>query len=394
MYAARQDDNRSMNRGQLGALCVGIGLVAALTAYAVALTLRLRRRHSDDAEVEAARDLIKELQSKERWLSAIVDNTEDLIVLIGADLRVKWTSPWVGTLFGVDSEVLVGRTTLGIIHPQDRSRVAAALRQVEVGERVRVEYRTRLRASEEVWLESTATNRLDDPDIGAIITVSRDVTDRHRNTLALAHRAAHDPLTGLLNRSELETRLAGALERTSVEEPLTLAFIDIDHFKAVNDLRGHGAGDRVLQAAADAIRAEVRGQDIVSRLGGDELVVALVDTDVTAAESVVERIRSRLKEPIDVPGEEPMTVTVSIGLAPASVGDNVSMVLHRADQALYQAKRQGRDRHAVYCADLARPPAVDLSRVLADDLAAGLPGDLSDVLSDRAEGGDNLLVLD
>ena len=201
--------------------------------------------------------------------------------------------------------------------------------------------------------------------MAAIISVSRDVTARHRSTQALAHRAAHDDLTGLFNRSEMEVRLAAALDHRAIDgRPLTLAFMDIDHFKEVNDERGHGAGDRVLQAMAETIRAEVRSHDIVSRLGGDEIVVALIDTDVEAATSVVDRIRLRVGQPLDIDGE-PLVATVSVGIAAAQDGDDVATLLRRSDLALYEAKRLGRDRYAIYTDDL-----IDLSD--ADQSSAAL----------------------
>ena len=356
MFITFRDENQVMSAWVMLGACTGLILVIAVVAYAVALTRDNRDQAAQIAAMEVERSAADEFRSRERWFASIVEHAEDLIVLIDADLRVKWTSPWVGRLLGLSSDSLVGRTVLDVVDPRDRSRVSHALRQVEVGQRVRVEYRVNAGTRDEMWMESTATNRLDDPDVAAIISVSRDVTARHRSTQALAHRAAHDDLTGLFNRSEMEVRLAAALDHRAIDgRPLTLAFMDIDHFKEVNDERGHGAGDRVLQAMAETIRAEVRSHDIVSRLGGDEIVVALIDTDVEAATSVVDRIRLRVGQPLDIDGE-PLVATVSVGIAAAQDGDDVATLLRRSDLALYEAKRLGRDRYAIYTDDL-----IDLS---------------------------------
>lgn len=326
-------------------------------------------------DIEAERKATEELRSRERWFSSIVEYAQDLIVLIDRDLLVKWASPQVERLYHAGAQGLIGQPVLSTVHEDDRDRVATALQQIRVGEPVRVEFRLSLGPGVEIWMESTATNRLDDPDVEAIITVARDVTARHRTTRALVHRASHDPLTGLLNRDELEVRLGAALEGTdAAHELLTLAFIDIDHFKDVNDERGHQTGDEVLRAVATAIQAEVRDQDLVARIGGDEMVVGLVGADLSTAIAVVERIRRRLQDPLDLATAAPLAVTASIGLAMARAGDTVGTLLHRADIALYEAKRQGRNRFTVYSDDLAGlsgaaggTRARDIDPRLADD---------------------------
>jgi diguanylate cyclase (GGDEF)-like protein/PAS domain S-box-containing protein len=303
-------------------------------------------------DVTAERQAEEERRSRERWFSSIVEHARDLIVLIDSDGTVKWASPWVGQLLGVEADDLVGTSVLDTIDQVDRDRVGDAIRRVGDGGSTQVEYRVTAGDGTTLWLESTAANRLDDPDVAAIITVSRDVTERHRTAQLLAHRAAHDALTGLLNRAELESRLASALAAAEGDgQPVSLAFIDIDMFKDLNDEYGHRTGDDVLRQVAHAIRVEVRGDDLVGRIGGDEMVIGMVGTDIDHAAAVVERIRARLQSidflPDDDPGER-TGVTISIGLAQAEPGDDVAALLHRADTALYQSKRSGRDRLTVH----------------------------------------------
>lgn len=309
--------------------------------------------HVEDIATE--RQAAEELRSRERWFSSIVEHARDLIVLIDREGTVKWASPWLGHAFGVAAEQLQGTSVLAAIHPADRDRVAEAIRRVGSGESIQVEYRL-MNDGEPVWMESTAANRLDDPDVAAIITVSRDVTARHRTAQILAHRASHDALTGLLNRAELELRLDVALREAQRDEhPLCLAFIDIDMFKHLNDEMGHRAGDELLQTLAAAIRSEVRKEDLVARIGGDEMVIGLVDADIDHAVVIVERIRERLRA--DTGDGSPTggrsSATISVGMAEAEPGDDVASLLHRADVALYQSKRSGRDRLTVHRAGFA-----------------------------------------
>jgi diguanylate cyclase (GGDEF)-like protein len=149
---------------------------------------------------------------------------------------------------------------------------------------------------------------------------------------ALAHT---DGLTGLPNRRAWEARLAEALAHArQAHRPLTVAMIDFDAFKAINDVHGHDAGDRLLREAAAAWHGQLRDGDVLARLGGDEFVVMFPGADLVAAGRIAERIRRH------TPGAN----TVSIGLAAHQVADDAQALLRRADAALYAAKRHGRDR--------------------------------------------------
>jgi two-component system cell cycle response regulator len=159
--------------------------------------------------------------------------------------------------------------------------------------------------------------------------------------------AVTDALTGLHNRrymeSHLQTLLRGAAER---DRPLSIQMLDIDHFKAINDTYGHDAGDDVLREFADRVRANVRGIDLVCRLGGEEFVVVMPDTDAALARVVAERVRQRIAaEPFVVSGgTQRIDVTVSIGIATRLAGDSPDDLVKRADLGLYAAKHGGRNR--------------------------------------------------
>ncbi|MGE0621945.1 MAG: diguanylate cyclase [Pseudomonadales bacterium] len=151
--------------------------------------------------------------------------------------------------------------------------------------------------------------------------------------------AEHDPLTGLLNRRGMEKRLKELTEFLRRHDvAVTLAVLDIDHFKNVNDRHGHDTGDRVLQHLGEVLRRAFRSSDYLSRWGGDEFLVALTRTGISDARSVLERLRSEIAASTDLP-----EVSLSIGAAEWRPGTDLSSALKQADMALYEAKESGRN---------------------------------------------------
>lgn len=152
-------------------------------------------------------------------------------------------------------------------------------------------------------------------------------------------QASTDPLTGLLNRRSLEEQLASLQSRGSA---FAVAFLDLDHFKDLNDTFGHETGDRALRSVARMLSAGVRPDDLVCRYGGEEFVVVLPGLSAFDAEAVIERIRSELADAV-LAGEVP-PFTVSTGLADSGSGSSPAEVIRRADEAMFAAKQAGRDR--------------------------------------------------
>ena len=149
-----------------------------------------------------------------------------------------------------------------------------------------------------------------------------------------------DALTGLSNRRAILTQLAGMVSGARRHgHPLSIAVCDIDHFKRVNDTHGHKTGDEVLVATAHAMGTHLRQEDQLGRLGGEEFLVLLPDTDADAAMHAAERMRDEVAH-----APAPVEVTVSIGTATWEVGETPEAFLQRADEALYAAKEAGRDR--------------------------------------------------
>ena len=172
----------------------------------------------------------------------------------------------------------------------------------------------------------------------------RELEDKQRE---LVHLAAHDGLTGLMSRAEVERLCRMELLRAQRHAlPLSLLVIDLDNFKSVNDRWGHPVGDAVLVAAAQTLREAVRVSDMVGRMGGEEFMVLLPHSDAAAAHTLAEKLRQRLAMMVVKAGPDWVSVTASVGVASAPAGAEASFdsLYLRADRALYRAKSAGRDR--------------------------------------------------
>ncbi len=163
---------------------------------------------------------------------------------------------------------------------------------------------------------------------------------RERNR-ALQQASTHDPLTSLANRRLIDERLH---QLEDAGRHYTLALLDIDRFKIINDRHGHDVGDRLLVAIADSMREVLRETDLCGRWGGEEFILLLAETRLEEACTIVERLRDRVSAVTIISLEEKLSVTLSAGISEHRVGEPHLTTLQRADQALLEAKRSGRDR--------------------------------------------------
>jgi diguanylate cyclase len=199
---------------------------------------------------------------------------------------------------------------------------------------------------------------------------------------ALCELSSRDALTGLANRRQFEVALAREIDRVArAGEPALLLMIDIDHFKRVNDTHGHPAGDCVLQAIASCLLDCVRPMDTLARFGGEEFAIILPNCPPAFGRAVAERIRHKVEcQPIAIEGDATVSVTISLGgaFAPQWVRSTAALWVARADEQLYRAKAEGRNR-----ACLEQAPDAQVS---ADEKSMLFNTTLQDDLDDHEQG--------
>ncbi len=291
-------------------------------------------------------------------------STDLLATADGAGYFIRLNPAWERTL-GWSREELLTTPLMEFVHPDDRARTSALNRTTATtGEIVGFENRYRHKNGEWRWLLWSAHS-----EGGVWYAVAKDVTERK----LLEAGAVEDPLTGLPNRAVLLDRLRHARARqTRSGSLLAILFLDLDRFKAVNDLFGHDVGDRLLTGAAARLRLLTRASDTLARLGGDEFVIVAEDVgDPAAAIAFAERIVEAFAAPQEFESELiQLGATVGLALAEPGRGGTPEELLREADMAMYRAKANGRSRYAVF--DEAMRAEVGERRQVSQDLLHAL----------------------
>ena len=295
-------------------------LARGLTFVAVALVVswQMEERHRFQAEAD-------------RWFS-ISDELCCVANFDGYFTRVN--EAWTDCL-GYGSEELLCRPYLTLVHPDDLERTQAEAAALADPGHSTVHFENRYRAKDGTWHWLLWTSRSDGR---AIYAAARDITERKRLEHHLQAQATKDKLTGLPNRRAWEERITVEARRAARSgEPLLVAMMDLDGLKAVNDVQGHAAGDRLLRAAAAGWREALRKSDFIARLGGDEFGLLLPNCDELEAEVVIDRMREAM----------PRGHRFSVGIARWDEEEPFPSVLERADRSLYEDKAGARSRDRV-----------------------------------------------
>lgn len=278
---------------------------------------------------------------------ALAHHSHDATVIVGVEGTVTWASPAVRAVLGPDPADVVGRPLDALVGASTARGLAQPLAQLATlapGATMEVHATISVDDGHERAVEGTATNLLDDPAVAGLVVVLRDITERTEMQRQLVEQALLDPLTGLANRALFSDRLEHALAqpRIGAVHQLTVLFIDLDDFKAVNDSLGHGRGDDLLVAIGRRIADAIGPADTAARFGGDEFAVLVERVDPVRAEATAHRILDLLAVPLTV-GDFPISITASIGIAHAEESTGASTDLLRdADLAMYEAKRDGK----------------------------------------------------
>ncbi len=279
----------------------------------------------------------------------IMDTMQDVFYRTDAQGITRYVCPAVKNVLGYSAEEIVGLPAAAFYpDPAERDALVAAIREHGF---VR-DFPGRMRRKDGVIIDiSISTQALRDErgQYAGVEGIWRDITERKAMERELERLATRDHLTGLLGRRRILEMLDEELERRRdrrSQASLSVLLLDLDHFKQINDTFGHAGGDQVLRQFVSTVHESRRGDDQFGRLGGEEFLLVLQGADADGARQLAERIRLAVQDrPYYVHERTGVRLTVSIGCAHASIDDRRSSdLLERADRALYEAKRSGRNR--------------------------------------------------
>ena len=293
--------------------------------------------------------------SEERF-QGLYDDSPDMYFTVAEDGTVTSVNRFGADYLGYSKESLIGEPLWNLIHAEDVLSVQEQIGSAFDDRAIESELEFRMVRQDQsvLWIHERIRLLPKTPSVPAELRiVCRDVTEAHNLSQELSYQATHDSLTGLVNRRELENRLARVLETARTEDSHhALCYLDLDQFKVINDTCGHVAGDELLRQLSEVLRSKVRRRDTLARLGGDEFGVLMEHCVLRQAERVADTLRKTVEEFRFSWENKTFSVGVSIGLVPvAADSESVAAALSAADTACYVAKDQGRNRVHVYHAE-------------------------------------------
>jgi diguanylate cyclase (GGDEF)-like protein/PAS domain S-box-containing protein len=339
-------------RGYLQSEDILLGILAGEVLLGlVLLMIVVFENHALTTDLEArVEERTAALDRTERYYRALVQHSSDLVMVVGADLMIRYVSDSAESIFGFAPAALRGCSlevfgdsagglieTLSRAHPRQEQMQRVEWKLIDTSGRLRC-------------AESTVTNLLADPNVEGFVLNTRDDTDRVALADQLREQAFKDPLTGLPNRALLSDRAVQAFARSQrTGGTVALMVVDLDAFKLVNDGFGHRTGDLLLRSVAERLQAELRPGDTVARLGGDEFVI-LMDPAPEPQDAIAmgHRIGAAVQADMEIEGVAHQ-VTASIGIAIDAVAHtSFDQLLCDADVALYTVKGAGRNAVQIF----------------------------------------------
>ncbi|MAM86515.1 MAG: hypothetical protein CME36_04285 [unclassified Hahellaceae] len=332
-----------------------------------------------DAELEAAnqhlearvnertanlQQALDALEASDFRLRTITDNLPVLIAYADAEERYQFNNATFSDWFGVDADELKGRTIKSFIGPENYENSKSYIQRVLAGERVTYERQHTQPDGSERYIGVTYVPNIADGAAGqktagnaagvlGFYILVQDISLAKQVEKSLQFQATHDGLTGALNRRGMEELLDTALARSSRNRrALAAAFIDLDRFKQINDTYGHNAGDQLLKTVVERLQHVIRKTDSVARLAGDEFVVVLEGLSETDDdyEGLARKMSDAIGAPVELENGDSISVTASIGMAITYDAElSPEELIKRADLAMYEAKRTGRNGFHIEC---------------------------------------------
>ncbi len=336
--------------------------------------------YATTSDIHDQKTVEQELRRANAILSAHFDNTPLAVIEWDTGLRVVRWSGQAESIFGWQGAETLGRTLEGwrLVYEEDQGAFADMVAGLVEGRQphATLMHRNYRKDGSVIWVEwHNSALRDESGRVISILSLAQDVSSRIQAEERLQFMATHDGLTALPNSVLLNDRLDAALARAlRARRRVGVMFIDLDHFKDVNDTLGHRIGDLLLKEVARRIRAALRQSDVLARISGDEFVVVIEDLDDQfSPDHVARKLLDELRRPFHIEGHE-IQVSGSLGLALyPDDGENAETLLKNADAAMYHAKELGRNAFRMFSTELGQRRAhrmqveTALRRALRDD---------------------------
>ena len=292
---------------------------------------------------------LTEFEQRNRKLESVIDNAAIGMFLVDESRAIVQVNEAFARMIDYRKHELVGMQVPEISHPDDREHGMYPFEELKSGEidHYQIEERYLHKDGHPIWALCTFSVVRDaNGKYQHAIAYVQQNTEAHQLSTKLSFQAAHDSLTGLVNRREFETQIESALTTAQRDEQEhALCYLDLDQFKVINDTCGHIAGDELLRQISDLLRSKVRTNDTIARLGGDEFGLLMEGCPLSQGQRVAETLRAVIEEFQFVWDDKRFRIGVSIGVVPINQqSSSVTEVLQQADSACYAAKDKGRNR--------------------------------------------------
>lgn len=303
-------------------------------------------------DVESQMEAVEALQLSERRFRLAMESAPTGMAIVDLDRRFIDVNPALCRMLDRDEDWLLAHRVVDIIDPEDDLLDLQMRTRLVAGDTASLSSEKRLLRADgaTVWVDHALGLMRDEAGLPLyFVSQFANVTEARSAREALHFMATHDPLTQLVNRRELIDRMSRLLAHTPrTGTRLGILYLDLDGFKPVNDEFGHAIGDQLLVEVATRLAAQVRSEDYVGRMGGDEFVVVLRAIQTADdARGIARKLIDAVEVPFAIEGRS-LRVSASVGIAVAEPGEDPDLVLRRADEALYAAKRSGRSTMRLY----------------------------------------------